>query len=94
MMTAAGDTRSADVPRLIVSCWAAITYVANRLQMNGSATQADIDAALQLPATTRTGAPTPSQLSAAAVCRDCSPSPRPAREADSSASRAAANAYL
>ncbi|WFP26904.1 hypothetical protein P9A14_10690 [Gordonia hongkongensis] len=49
MMTAAGDTRPADVPRLVASCWAAITYLANHLQMNGTATQTDVDAALQLP---------------------------------------------
>ncbi|GAC68870.1 hypothetical protein [Gordonia soli] len=48
-MTAAGDTRPAEVPRLVVSCWSSITMLANRVYMRGSATQADVDAALQLP---------------------------------------------
>ncbi|MBD0861324.1 hypothetical protein IA539_08870 [Gordonia sp. zg691] len=49
MMTAAGDTRPAEGPRLVASCWASITYLANHLQVNGSATQADVDRALRLP---------------------------------------------
>ncbi|PZT86298.1 MAG: hypothetical protein DI630_35255 [Gordonia sp. (in: high G+C Gram-positive bacteria)] len=81
MMTAAGDTRPADLPRLVASCWAAITYLANHPQMNDTATQDDVDAALQLPATTRTGAPTPPRRSGLAMCRGHSPSP-PGSEAE------------
>ncbi|UAK38815.1 M50 family metallopeptidase [Gordonia bronchialis] len=48
-MTAAGDPRPAQVPRLVVNCWASISLLANRVYTNGSATQADVDAALQIP---------------------------------------------
>ncbi|GAA3715854.1 hypothetical protein [Gordonia hankookensis] len=48
-MTAAGDPRPAQVPRLVVNCWASISLLANRLYTGGSATQADVDAALQIP---------------------------------------------
>ena len=49
-MTAAGDTRPAEIPRLIANCWASITYLANHLTINGAATQADVNRALHLPA--------------------------------------------
>ena len=49
VMTAAGDTRPAEVPRLIANCWASITSLAEHLMINGSATQADVDRALRLP---------------------------------------------
>nr|WP_197505672.1 hypothetical protein [Gordonia sp. LAM0048] len=48
-MTAAGDPRPAEVPRLVANCWAAITLLANNIYTRGSATQADVDAALLLP---------------------------------------------
>ena len=48
-MTAAGDTRPTEVPRLIATCWASITALANHVYRHGSATQADVDTALKLP---------------------------------------------
>lgn len=49
VMTAAGNTRPAEVPRLIANCWDSITSLAEHLMINGSATQADVDASLQIP---------------------------------------------
>lgn len=48
-MTAAGDPRPAEVPRLVANCWASITLLASSIYTRGSATQADVDAVLQLP---------------------------------------------
>lgn len=48
-MTAAGDTRPAQIPRLVASCWPSITYLAHQLYINSTADPATVDRALQLP---------------------------------------------
>lgn len=48
-MTVAGDTRPNEVPRLVATCWASITALADHIYRHGSATQADVDTALHLP---------------------------------------------
>lgn len=48
-MTAAGETRPTEVPRLVATCGGSITQLANHVYPHGSATQADVDTALQTP---------------------------------------------